>query len=230
MTDRPVWYYDEFQHVGTDYGSVEEVRIYDERMQSLRDVAGECEAILRALDLTPGSTLIEIGTGTGEFAVHAAQHGMKVYALDISRIMLDYARQKAASRGVAGIEFINAGFLTYEHCGEPADAVVSQLALHHLPDFWKAVALKRIADMLSPTGRFYLWDVVFPSADYESAIGKWISSAPDARLAEDIARHVKCEYSTLDWIMDGLLTSAGLPLISTEHYGVFAKYLCRKNG
>ncbi len=36
-------------------------------------------------------------------------------------------------RRVDNIEFHNIGFLTYMHKGEPLDAVVSQLALHHLP-------------------------------------------------------------------------------------------------
>jgi putative AdoMet-dependent methyltransferase len=229
MSDRPDWYYDEFQQVGTDYESTEEVRVYDERMQAIRDAAGEAEGILGILDLSPNATLIEIGTGTGEFAVRAAERCAKVYAVDISQVMLDYARQKAESRGVSNIESVRVGFLTYEHQGEPVDAVVSQLALHHLPDFWKAVALKRIADMLTTGGLFYLRDVVFSSKDYEAAINKWISGAHGSRLAEDITRHVKSEYSTLDWIMEGLLKSAGLSIVTADyHAGIMATYLCRK--
>jgi putative AdoMet-dependent methyltransferase len=40
------------------------------------------------------------------------------------------------------------GFLNYEHNGPPLDMIVSNLALHHLPDFWKMIALKRIHEML----------------------------------------------------------------------------------
>ena len=49
------------------------------------------------------------------------------------------------------------------------DAVITQLALHHLPDFWKLVALKRISQMLKDGGKLYLRDVVFPSnvEDYD---------------------------------------------------------------
>ena len=39
-----------------------------------------------------------------------------------------------------------AGFLTFTAPEEPVDAVLSSIALHHLPDFWKGVALQRIAD------------------------------------------------------------------------------------
>ena len=35
--------------------------------------------------------------------------------------------------------------LTYEHEGDPPDAVLTRNALHHLPDFWKVAGLERIA-------------------------------------------------------------------------------------
>jgi len=82
--------------------------------------------------------------------------------------MLNFTRRKAELRGIKNIEFHQAGFLTYDHHGEPLDAVVSQLALHHLPDFWKMIALKRIFAMLKEGGKFYLRDVVysFPVDNY----------------------------------------------------------------
>lgn len=49
-----------------------------------------------------------------------------------------------ASMRAKGIEAVEGGFLTYEHEGEPVDLVHTRNALHHLPDFWKAVALARI--------------------------------------------------------------------------------------
>jgi ubiquinone/menaquinone biosynthesis C-methylase UbiE len=75
--------------------------------------------------------------------------------------MLEYARQKAEQQGVTNIQFHHAGFLTYEHQGKPLDAVVSQLALHHLPDFWKMIALQRIFEMLESGGKFYLMDTLY---------------------------------------------------------------------
>src|SRR5215475_7731072 len=49
-----------------------------------------------------------------------------------------------AERGLGNVEVLRAGFLSYEHAGPPADFVYSRYALHHLPDFWKAVALARL--------------------------------------------------------------------------------------
>lgn len=230
---QPRWQYDEFKQIGTDYDSVEEVEAYDRRMQSLRDVAQETEHILEALGVTPESTILEIGTGTGEFAIRAAARCAKVYAVDISEMMLDYARQKAEARGVSNIEFKRAGFLTFER--EPVDAVVTQLALHHLPDYWKAVALRRIHDALRDGGRLFLRDVVFPGdvRNHEDRFREWIASA-QAKAGDTIGReieaHIRDEYSTLDWIMEGLLKTSRFSIISADgSKGLFTTYVCAKN-
>jgi putative AdoMet-dependent methyltransferase len=65
----------------------------------------------------------------------AAHRGARVYAVDVSRAMLDYAKAKAMSAGIANIFFSHAGFLTYEHLDQPAAAIATTFALHHLPDF-----------------------------------------------------------------------------------------------
>lgn len=45
--------------------------------------------------------------------------------------------------------------------GDPADVVYSRFALHHLPDFWQAIALRRMAETLRPRGVLRLSDVVY---------------------------------------------------------------------
>jgi len=144
-----------------------------------RDVDGETQRALAALDLSDSHTLLEIGAGTGDLAIAAAKTCRRVYAVDISETMLSLARNKAGSQRVSNIEFIHAGFLSYQHQSEPVDAAASQLALHHLPDFWKAVALCRISDALRPGGRFFLRDVVFSFSPRgaDTGIEAWVASA-----------------------------------------------------
>jgi putative AdoMet-dependent methyltransferase len=235
MTDS-AWHYDEFKQIGTDYESVEEVAIYDDRMSGLRDVTGECSRILELLELAPDSRVLEIGTGTGEFAISAAQVCGHVCAVDVSQVMLDYAQKKACDKNINNITFTRAGFLTYDHNGQPFDAVVSQLALHHLPDFWKAIALRRICHILKDGGRFFLKDVVF-SFDVDDApkhINNWIDGVAKFggdELGKDVESHVRQEFSTFGWIMERLLQKAGFSIVNTsyneEH--TFAEYLCRKD-
>ncbi len=226
------WQYHEPDHPGADFDALAEV--YDRNMQKYRDIHGEIQQILNYLDLKPDQTLLEIGTGTGEFALAAARHCAKVYAADLSHGMLKYAEKKAESRDVKNVEFLLGGFLTYSHQGVQLDAVVTQIALHHLPDFWKQIALFRIADMLKDGGKFCLRDVVysFDISEYEKFFPIFISAASERAGPEFAARisdHVKNEYSTMDWIVKGMIERAGFEISHSENsHGFFGLYLCTK--
>lgn len=239
---RKAWLYDEGKQIGTDYEDVSEIRAYDRRMAKIRDVAKEVREVLDLLDLAPDSTVLEIGTGTGEFPIAAVSRCSKVIAADVSLPMLEYARKKAKERlreqGRAGdikrIEFVRGGFLTYQHQGEPLDAVVTQFVLHHLPDFWKQVALLRIAGVLKPGGKLFIRDVVysFDAADYEEYFDGYLS-----RMAKiggegtptDILVHIRDEHSTLGWVLEGMIERAGLKIERADYRaGFIATFLCVK--
>jgi hypothetical protein len=51
-------------------------------------------------------------------------------AADVSPAMLAVLRKKAAAAGVANLEIVRAGFLSYDHAGPPADGVFTRNALH----------------------------------------------------------------------------------------------------
>lgn len=230
----PGWYYNEMQQVGTDYTDDAQVLAYDTRMQKLRDIKKETREIIALLDINKNHTILEFGTGTGSFSIEIAKHCARAHAVDISPQMLELAKQKAKESNVDNIEFHNAGFLTYDHLGNSPDAVVSQLALHHLPDFWKLVALKRIYKMLKTDGKFYLQDTVysFNVEDYTSFFNNWtrgIKSIAGEELAHDSEVAIRDEYSTLDWIMEGLLGRAGFTIDRAEYIeGFMAVYVCTK--
>jgi ubiquinone/menaquinone biosynthesis C-methylase UbiE len=160
-----------------------------------------------------------------------------VVAVDVSPVMLGRLAENIDRDAVANIEAVCAGFLTYRHSGEPADIVYSRFALHHLPDFWKAIALRRMADMLRPAGVLRLWDVVysFEPADAERRIDAWISDTMTADVASgwtraELAEHVRDEHSTFTWLLEPMLGRAGFDMIDADYSasGVFARYLCRK--
>ncbi len=230
--ETPAWQYHEPDHPGADFDALAE--IYDQDMQKHRDVQTEIAEILDFLDLRPDQSILEIGTGTGEFALAAARHCRKVYAVDLSPGMLRYAGKKAALRAIGNVEFLPGGFLTYQHRGTPPDAVVTQIALHHLPDFWKQIALLRISDMLKEGGKFCLRDVVysFNPRTLEKFFSDFISkvsekSGPEATAP--ISDHIRKEYSTMDWIMQGMIERAGFEVEKAEYSsGFFGLYLCTK--
>jgi putative AdoMet-dependent methyltransferase len=232
MTGDPLWQYDEFEQVGTDYNDLAQVQAYDERHSQFRDVEKECQTILDVLKLSPDARLIEFGTGTGAFAIAAARCHAKVYAVDVSQLMLEYAAKKADDAGVNNISFHHRGFLTYAQQDQPVDAIVTAMAFHHLPDFWKGLALGRMYKMLKSGGKLYVHDVIFSETNTRKNIAGWIDHLAEtggAQLGEEVAAHVREEYSTFDWIMEGLLTRAGFVIKDIQvNQGVISTYQCVK--
>src|SRR5699024_4639088 len=105
----------------------------------------------------------------------------RVVAVDVSPVMLDPLRAKLAARELDNVEVVQAGFLTYEHAGAPADLVYSRYALHHLADLWKVVALERMAAMLRPGGMLRLLDIVFgfDPGDVGAGLQAWVDAFPE---------------------------------------------------
>jgi ubiquinone/menaquinone biosynthesis C-methylase UbiE len=233
MKHRVSWQYDEFQQIGKDYDDPAEVEIYDSTHADFRDVEAEGAQVLDLLALRPGDILIDFGAGTGAFAIPAARRDIRVYAVDVSQSMIAYARAKATKAGVSGIVFSQGGFLTYEHGDRPAEAIVTTFAFHHLPDFWKGVALSRMHGMLKPGGLLYIHDVILEQDHAVENIGAFINKQAAAGgdfLRDDAEGHFREEHSTYDWIIDGLLAHAGFTIVSKSmDEGVIGTYLCRRN-
>jgi len=232
MSDFPSWQFNEMKQVGKNYADVSEVEAFDAFHGQFREVKKENEAVIKTLSIQKHHTVIDFGAGTGAFAIQSAAHAHKVYAVDVSRGMLDYARDKAEAAGISNIIFCHGGFLTYLHAGDPVDFIVTSLALHHLPDYWKGVALRRLNAMLKPQGRLFLSDVVYAAENTGSNISSWISSLEEVggqEAVEDVEMHIREEYSTFTWIMEALLEKTGFR-IDTAHYdkGVLAQYVCTK--
>jgi ubiquinone/menaquinone biosynthesis C-methylase UbiE len=233
---QPAWFYDEMRHSGVDYSDSAQVAVYDQRHRKFRDYRRGAEAVVQLLGLRPEHTVVDMGSGTGAFALHAAPFCKTIYAVDVSRAMLDYCRQKAAGQNLRNIIFCHGGFLTYDHAADPVDAVVSTAVLHHLPDFWKFVGLLRVNRLLKSGGKFYLFDVVFPGAekDIRKPVEEWKNSMKEKvgpEFAAEVETHIRDEFSTYDWIMEGLLTRAGFRIDRTDYSDGFgAGYLCVKTG
>jgi ubiquinone/menaquinone biosynthesis C-methylase UbiE len=192
--------------------------------------------LLQHLNLNQSHTLVDLGAGTGTFALAAAGLCRRVVAVDVSRDMLVVLREKLERSGIANVESVQGGFLSYDHHGELADFVYSRHALHHLPDFWKAIALVRIAAILKPGGVLYLRDLVysFNPDEAEAAIESWLRGAStDARSGwtrSELETHLREEYSTFNWLLEPMIERAGFTIRDGQHHdSIYSAYTCIKN-
>jgi predicted TPR repeat methyltransferase len=129
----PKWFPDEQAHAGPEHLDAGYVEGYDDKAGTN---PAEDVALLRELGLNETSTLVDLGAGTGTFALAAAPSCRRVVAVDVSAAMLRQVQAKADQLGLANVECARAGFLSYEHQGEPAAFVYSRNALHYLPESW----------------------------------------------------------------------------------------------
>lgn len=232
---RHPWLYDERQQVGTDYSDEANAAAYDSDMQRLRSIPQEVDVISRELCVSPTSCIWEIGCGTGEVSLGLAAQCRHVYASDVSAAMLAFARRKVVERDVKNVTFEEGGFLAGFVPPEPVHGVVSQLALHHLPDLWKLMALKRIARTLRPNGRLFLRDVIYPSAvpDYNAYFAGLIAGIRREggdKLAEQTVAHIREEYSTFAWVIEEMLRQAGFAVVDKMAERFTTAYTCVRQG
>lgn len=227
------WCWNEFRQRGRNYGDASEVDRYDQTHADFRDTEAEAKTVLEMLDAGNNTKLLDIGCGTGTFAIAAAQRCSEVIGIDVSEAMLAEAHRKASSLNLTNVRFEHHGFLTYQHAGQQLDAVTTTFALHHLPDYWQAAALRRIHTMLTPGGRLLLCDVVIPEGpDPQEAIQAFIDG--QARTGGDFLRrdaegHFREEFSTFDWVIARMLASAGFTILQRQIKShVIATYLCQK--
>jgi ubiquinone/menaquinone biosynthesis C-methylase UbiE len=231
-TLRPGWFPDELAMAGRENLDPGHVARYDGKMDA--EAAAEV-ALLASHGLDSSATVIEFGPGTGQFTIAAAPLCAKVIAVDVSPPMLARVAEKLAAARLANVELVQGGFLSYAHSGEPVDVVYSRFALHHLPDFWKAMTLQRVRAMLRPRGVFRLWDVIydFPLAEAADRIEAWCAMGGDVVEGEwsraELEEHVRDEHSTFSWLIEPVMAQAGFEIAdvvrSADRFE--AKYLLR---
>ncbi len=90
-------------------------------------------ALLRRLDLPPGSRIVEFGPGWGNTTIPLALLGFQVTAIDIEPRFCELVQRRAAMHGVS-IKTVNADFLSIESADEPFDAAIFFECFHHASD------------------------------------------------------------------------------------------------
>ena len=150
--------------------------------------------------------------------------------------MLAVLRNKVREAGLKNVDIVQSGFLSYDHRDRPADFLYSRFALHHLPDFWKAIALQSLRRILRPGGVLRLWDVVFSFSleDAENRLEAWCATltnedAENGWTRADIEEHLRDEHSTFTWLLEPVMERSGFRVEEAQYSpdGIFARYIAR---
>jgi SAM-dependent methyltransferase len=211
-------------HVGAAAASYERRHAFDPRPDIER---------LREHGLDRSSVLVDLGAGGGRFALAAARYAGRVVAVDISPDMRRAFESRRRWLRGRRIEYVSAGFLSYEHEGEPPDFVYSRNALHHLPDIWKVVALQRINAMLRPRGVLLLRTLTFECepAGAIDGIERHLADCP-TDPAKGFTREeseAMVNTKTYSWLLETMLERAGFEIERRRiGAGLYAEHLCVK--
>ena len=161
--------------------------VFESPTQSLEDAQrAKFELICTKLQLGPGDHLLEIGTGWGGFALHAAKtRGCRVTTTTISQQQYDYARELFDREGLS--DRIDLRLEDYRHLQGQFDKAVSI-------EMFEAVGLEfydtyfgAVDRLLRPGGRFLLQTITMNERHFPDYIrsSDWIQKHifPGAELA-----------------------------------------------
>jgi cyclopropane-fatty-acyl-phospholipid synthase len=143
--------------------------IFASPQTTLREASlAKLDAICRKLDLRPTDHVLEIGTGWGGFALHAARHyGCRVTTTTISRNQYDLARQRIAEAGLE--DRITLLLKDYRDLTGQYDKLVSIEMIEAVGHRYFDTYFAQCARLLKPEGQMLLQAITIADQRYEAA-------------------------------------------------------------
>ncbi len=142
---------------------------YEDESTSLEAAAvAKLDRICRRLDLRPGDRVVEIGTGWGGFALHAARHyGCHVTTTTISRQQYEYARERIARAGLG--ERITLLQTDYRDLDGEFDKLVSIEMIEAVGHEYLDTYFRKCASLLKQDGELLIQAITIADQRYERA-------------------------------------------------------------
>jgi len=144
--------------------------IYPRADSTLEEAAvHKLDVICRKLALGPGDRVLEIGTGWGGFAIHAARHyGCHVTTTTISAEQLTHARQRVTEQGLDDrIELL---FEDYRNLEGQYDKLVSIEMIEAVGPQYLPGYFGKISSLLKPEGLALIQAITLPEQRYRRAL------------------------------------------------------------
>lgn len=122
------------------------------RNAASEDRKSELDFVGSALNLQPGSRVLDAGCGPGHFAIAFAERGYVVDGVDISNDMIERARANAEAAGVT-IRFTTGDLAALDAPNDAYDAIVARMTLQFSPHL--SAVLDEFERIAAPDAR--LW-------------------------------------------------------------------------
>ncbi len=143
--------------------------VFEHDGQSLHDAQlAKIERICRKLDLQPGQHLLEIGTGWGALAIHAARHhGVRVTTTTLSRQQHELATARVKAAGLESrVEVLLSDYRDLEGS---YDRVVSVEMIEAVGWEYYPAFMRMLAQRLVPDGLALVQAITLPDHRYEAS-------------------------------------------------------------
>ena len=153
------------------------------------DLGRGCGAPIGRLELRPGETVLDLGSGAGIDAFLGAERvgpTGRVIGVDMTPQMLERARKNAASAGRTNVEFREGRLEALPVEDGSVDAVTSNCVINLVPD--KAGGFAEVARVLKPGGRMVVSDIVLDAPLPEAVradIAAWVGCISGAMRKEE---------------------------------------------
>jgi cyclopropane fatty-acyl-phospholipid synthase-like methyltransferase len=157
-----------------------------------RDSWQKPDEVVRALELTPGARVADLGSGGGDFTFRLAEAvgpSGRVFAVDVDEGMNAYVRDEATRRGLPQLAIVLAAY-DDPRIPEPVDLIFTSNTYHHLEN--RPAYFANARRYLRPGGRiavveykhegFFQW--LFPHSTEDSDIRSEMQQAGYALARE----------------------------------------------
>ena len=185
--------------------------IYAYEGEALEDASWrKLDRVCRKLELSPTDHVLEIGTGWGGFAIHAARHyGCHVTTTTISREQYDLARARVADAGLS--QHVEVVLQDYRDLDGHYDKLVSIEMVEAIGHQYLDRFFARIAELLKPHGAALLQAITIEDARYRKAL----------REVDFIKRHIfpGSFIPCVSALSGALARSSDLRLVNLEDIG-----------